>query len=314
MFSVVIPAYNAEKFVSTAIESVLRQSYTDFEIIVVDDGSRDNTAAVVAGMPDARIRYIYQENAGVSAARNTGIRQSSGEFICFLDADDLWLENHLEVLDRLIRAYPESWTYITGHRICLTNGEILSRTEKLLKAVDQQDFSSDNAYGLILRYGYFLHTNSMCCRRAAFDKVGWFEPGVRNGEDDDMWYRLFAYFPVAVSKEVTTQYNRENSGATAKFSVAVDWIFLNRVGEIMASPEVTPQRKESLHRILERKKLSRIRLEIVEGNKGTALRKLLKLDASLLPGKKYLTTWVSLLVPHKWIRKRLEARDRAFYR
>ena len=97
MFSVIIPAYNAEAFIRNSICSVLAQTVEDFEIVVVDDGSIDHTAAKIKSIDDFRIRYIYQENAGVSAARNTGIQNARGEYICFLDADDLWKQNHLEV-------------------------------------------------------------------------------------------------------------------------------------------------------------------------------------------------------------------------
>ena len=314
MFSVIIPAYNAEKFVATAIQSVLRQTNPNFEIILVDDGSADNTSGAVRQIPDARITYIYQDNAGVSAARNTGIRAASGEYICFLDADDEWLPNHLEVLDDLIRSYRECSVYFTGHQIRLTTGKLVPRTQQLLRNVAEETFSSEDGYGLIFRYGYLMNTNSICFKKEAVEKVGYFEPGIRNGEDDDMWYRLLAYYPVAVSKQMTTIYNRENSGATAKTNLASDWIFLKRVDAIMAAPEVTPERKASLNRLLEQKKLTGIRQAILAGQKKGAAKKLLKLDRSILPRKKYMETWIALVVPHKLLQKKIAVRDKGFYR
>ena len=106
LVSVIIPAYKCEKFISSAIESVLSQTYENFELIVVDDGSPDNTASV-AKKYQHRINYIYQENGGVSKARNTGIRMSKGEYIAFLDADDKWGRNKLELQVKFLTDHPD---------------------------------------------------------------------------------------------------------------------------------------------------------------------------------------------------------------
>ena len=98
MVSVIIPAYNAEKYLSETIQSVINQTYTDWELILVDDGSSDNTRKIAEKFTEKnnRIKYIYQTNSGVSTARNEGLKIIKGEFICFLDADDLWLPNNLK--------------------------------------------------------------------------------------------------------------------------------------------------------------------------------------------------------------------------
>jgi len=103
--SVLIPAYNSGKYIGEAIKSVCEQTYRDYEIIVVDDGSKDNTAQVVKGFTD--VKYIWQENAGVSAARNSLLQFASGEFIAFLDADDMWTAEKLEVQVSYLDEHPE---------------------------------------------------------------------------------------------------------------------------------------------------------------------------------------------------------------
>ena len=172
MFSVVIPAYNAEKNIKASINSVLSQTEKDFEIIVVDDGSGDGTKSVIEQCCDKRIRYIYQDNTGVSAARNRGIQESLGEFVCFLDSDDEWKENHLAVLKALIEKYDDCGLYITGYDIRLNTGEIVCRSEEILKRVCEDQFKSDNGIDVLLKNGYFFNTNTMCCRKEVFDKVG----------------------------------------------------------------------------------------------------------------------------------------------
>ena len=96
LVSIIMPAYNAEKTILESIESVLRQTYRNWELIVVNDGSKDSTSAVVLAIRDERVRLIEQENAGVANARNNGINNSTGEYIAFLDSDDLWVEEKLE--------------------------------------------------------------------------------------------------------------------------------------------------------------------------------------------------------------------------
>jgi glycosyltransferase involved in cell wall biosynthesis len=97
-FSIVIPAYNRAFILPKTIESIQKQTFSDYEIIVVDDGSKDNTREVVSSIPDLKLKYIYQNNAERSAARNNGVRNAKGQYVCFLDSDDFYLENHLQVL------------------------------------------------------------------------------------------------------------------------------------------------------------------------------------------------------------------------
>ena len=118
LFSVVIPAYNARKFISLTIESILRQTVQDFEIVVVNDGSTDNTLEVLQGISDPRLRVITRENGGECAARNQGFREARGKYVSFLDSDDVWLENHLEQAQRFMDAHPEcKWFASTYTRV-----------------------------------------------------------------------------------------------------------------------------------------------------------------------------------------------------
>src|SRR5699024_6424946 len=101
MFSIVIPLYNKELSITNTLQSVLNQTFTDFEVVIVNDGSTDNSVEKVEAFNDPRIRLIHQANAGVSAARNKGIEEANYDWISFLDADDLWMENHLSILKNM---------------------------------------------------------------------------------------------------------------------------------------------------------------------------------------------------------------------
>lgn len=115
-FSIIVPIYKAEKYLMLTVNSLINQSYKNFEVIFVDDGSPDNCPAICDELSDKYtfMKVIHQSNAGVSAARNAGILQSSNDIICFLDADDEWSQNHLEKLNELFNYYPEIGSASTG--------------------------------------------------------------------------------------------------------------------------------------------------------------------------------------------------------
>ncbi len=188
--SVIIPTYNRGNLIVEAIESVLAQTYSDFEIIVVDDGSTDDTAAKLQPYLD-RVRYAVQRNRGVAVARNTGIQLAQGEFICFLDSDDLWEPGKLEAQLRFANDHPECALIST--EICGFNGE--------KRALGQNKSASyDIRNGLVvehLLFGNWIQTSTVMLRRKVLDQVGWFDEDVGQfGEDWLLWMRIASRFPV----------------------------------------------------------------------------------------------------------------------
>lgn len=314
MFSIVIPAYNAANFISTSIDSVLNQTYTNFELIIVDDGSTDMTKSIIDQYDDERIRYMFQDNAGVSAARNKGILESRGKYICFLDSDDEWYVNHLAELSSLIEEYTTCGLYITGYDIRLNNGDIVHKSQQILKKICKEHITSNNGYDVLLNNGYFFNTNTVCCKKEVFDKVGLFKVGVKNGEDDDMWFRIFAYYSIAISKKVTTIYNRTNCGATGQRVEVFESTFLGRIESLLNSSEIPQYRKDSLLIWVERNKLSRARKYILAGNKLETLKLFKKIEFRKVSKKKYFETLFCLLVPTKIVQRYIDKRDAGYYR
>ena len=183
--SVVIPAYNAAWCVGKAIASVLAQDYSDRELIVVDDGSTDGTAAVLASYGSA-IRVITQSNGGMSSARNAGIRAASGEFIAFLDSDDWWLPGKLGLQIELMRSRPELGFCSCAARVEDTDGRLLN----LWQCTQWQ--------GSFLAHLFQNGANvpgscsAVLARRSLVDSVGAFDETLRGVEDPDLWIRLAA--------------------------------------------------------------------------------------------------------------------------
>ena len=195
--SVVIPAYNAAWCVRKAIDSVLAQDFRDFELIVVDDGSTDDTAAVLSAYGNA-IRIVHQTNGGLSNARNTGIRESRGEFVAFLDADDWWLPGKLGRQVELMCNRPELGFSSTTAR------------------VEDPDGKLENVWACAQWQGSFLvhlfgsnadvagSGSAVVARRELFQRVGYFDESLRSLEDIDMWMRLAAVADYACLEEPLT--------------------------------------------------------------------------------------------------------------
>src|SRR5205814_2345 len=184
--SVIIPCYNQAHFLHEAIESVLAQTYSNREIIVVDDGSTDNTAEV-AGRYSA-VRHIYQENAGPSAARNTGVTKSRGEYLVFLDADDRLLPEALEIGVDCLRQHPEC-AFVSGHcRLIVTDGSLLAKPK-------QPSIKRDH-YLEFLRRNYIWALSTVMCQRTAFEIVKGFDASLGRCEDYDLYLRITRDHPI----------------------------------------------------------------------------------------------------------------------
>lgn len=188
MITVVIPLYNKVDCIATALDSVLVQTYQDFEVIVVDDGSRDGGAAVVERYTDPRIRLIRQDNAGVSAARNRGIAEAQGEYVAFLDADDEWMHGFLAEIVALQQEFPDCKAQATTYVQC-QNGE------KKNIILNKLPFSGER--GVLTNYFEVsthsnppIWTGAVCIERALLQDLGGFPLGIKSGEDLLTWARI----------------------------------------------------------------------------------------------------------------------------
>lgn len=200
----IIPAYNAEKWIGRAITSVLNQTIEPTEVIVVDDGSTDSTAQVVQKY-GAPIRYFYYENAGLSTARNRGIERAKYEWIAWLDADDEWLPNFVASHIKLISRNPDvKWTYCRHEDVTQNGCRRWPIPKALEEEIKREGFLS---YFRAEPAGFYFGTCGFMIRRGVFDALGDFDPAMRNGMDGDMWRRIALRYPrVAVCADVCWRY------------------------------------------------------------------------------------------------------------
>jgi glycosyltransferase involved in cell wall biosynthesis len=181
LVSIIIPAFNYGRFITTAVESALSQTYLPVEVIVVDDGSTDNTRELLARYGN-RLKYIYQDNKGLSAARNTGIRAAKGEWIALLDADDVWHQQKLKVQLKSIAGWQD---------IGLIGSSCVAELPKELEPNPKVEELSVRDFVLSSRFG----PSGALIRRSCFEKVGLFDESLRAVEDRDMWLRLAVAYP-----------------------------------------------------------------------------------------------------------------------
>ena len=205
-FSVIIPLYNKAPYVCKALESVASQSFQNFELVVVDDGSKDGSGDIAASFlatTSLIYQHIRQKNAGVSTARNHGVASSNGEYICFLDADDWWEPAFLEHMDAFIRDYPEAGIYGTNYYY-VKNGQ----KRICVEALETGYIHYCKAYACHLQMP--LWTGAVCIPRGVFDEMGGFRPHLKLGEDFDLWIKIALKYKVAFLNEPLSNYYQDS--------------------------------------------------------------------------------------------------------
>ena len=212
--TVVIPAYNAMRYLPETMETALAQTFTDFEVLVVNDGSTDHTAEWISQVTDPRVRIVSQENKGLAGARNTGIAHAKGEYIAYLDADDLWEPTKLEKQVRCLDENPEVGLVYTWTALADQYGKSTGRV------------ISSHAEGNV--WQELIEFNMVCCgstpliRRSCFDVVGLFSPDVSPSDDWDMWLRIANKFAFGVVKEALIRYRQHPSNSSKNFQLMLD--------------------------------------------------------------------------------------------
>lgn len=198
-FSVIVPLYNKAHYILAALDSILAQTFQDFEIIVVDDASTDESKSLVQNLNHSKIRLIeHAQNKGLSASRNTGIKNSTGNYIALLDADDLWKINYLEKIHQLIHQFPEAKLFATGYEELYPNNISILPQTKL-----PSNFKSgilDDFFELNLAQPVYCSI-SLCIHQSVFYDVGFYNESITFGEDVDFNIRTNLKYKVAFLSE-----------------------------------------------------------------------------------------------------------------
>jgi glycosyltransferase involved in cell wall biosynthesis len=200
--SVIIPTYHRAFIVRQSIDSVLQQTYRDYEIIVVDDGSTDDTREVLKSYGD-KIRYDYKANGGISSARNRGLEIAGGDYVAFLDSDDFWKPEKLQKQMTFFEANPEYGMVATR---CLTN--TVDRNFTTVSINKRRRYGKSGWVYKDLFYRNFIRTSSVVVRRECFDQLGVFDESLPRCEEIDMWLRIAKKYPIGFINDILTVYTR----------------------------------------------------------------------------------------------------------
>lgn len=220
MISVVIPLFNKRNSIESTIESVLSQTYSDFELIVVDDGSTDGSADVVRSIADKRLRLIQKPNGGVSSARNDGIAAAKFDYIAFLDGDDLWESGFLEEVTGMIKDFPDAGMWGTSYSY-LKDGRKTSAGKPLPKIF----------YGIIdnskWNHAHIYCSTAVCCKKSALNSIGGFDERIAYGEDTDVWWRIMLKYPAAYSNKELAIYRFDEENRAMEKEIPLDKLYIN---------------------------------------------------------------------------------------
>ena len=214
--SVNIPTHNRSELLRVAIQSVLQQTFQDFEIVVVDDASTDNTEDVVNNFGDQRIKYIrHKTNQGEATTRNTGLKNGKGVYIAFLDDDDEWLPDKLQMQVAILDHSPKEVGGVYTGRVIMdgTTGRILGR---------RLASKRENLFLDLLRQRYNLTPSTLMIRQICFEKVGWFDESIGYAPDFDMWVRLAKEFDFECIEEPLTIYRVHEKQLTKNIPFVIE--------------------------------------------------------------------------------------------
>ncbi len=212
-FSVIVPVYNKQRFVQRTIGSILSQTFTDFELIIIDDGSTDKSEKKILEFSDLRITYYKTDNRGVSSARNFGIEKAKSEFISFLDADDYWYPDFLSEMKSMTEDHPQHKIFASAIEI-EKNSKIKPAEYSMLRHANVMPvnyFSGSMKESVITTQASVFH-------RSVFEEVGKFDETLYSGEDTDLWIRIGIKYPILFNWKVLARYIRTARSLSSQIS------------------------------------------------------------------------------------------------
>ncbi|RTY92347.1 glycosyltransferase family A protein [Flavobacterium sp. GT3R68] len=295
-FSIVIPLYNKETFVENTLKSILSQSFSDYEIIIIDDCSTDGSLAIAKKFEDEKIRIIkHSINKGLSASRNTGIEHAKADYIAFLDADDLWKPFFLEKISELIQKFPNAGMYGTDYEEFYSEDLVLDTQKNLegfkkneMKIVD--DFFISNSHQLIFCF------SSVVIKKEVFKAVGLFDESITLGEDVDFNIRANFEYPLAYYNGVCARYTIFSENQITNSNINTKTITDFNKYEILA------KKKPSVKQYLDVNRYFLAMDYKVAGNKSVYRKMASEIDQNNLSKKQVVLLKAPILFV-KWVRK-----------
>lgn len=244
--SVVIPLYNKRAHIERALQCILSQTWQADEIVVVDDGSTDGSGEIVRERFGTQVRYLSQDNGGVSCARNRGIAEATGDYVAFLDADDSWEPHFLEEIHFLIRHFPKAMAYGTAYQLitgeqCYVDPRIRRLPEGGVRRL------LDNYFEICAHGDLPFHMSSVCFEKRVLEKLGGFPVGEPMGEDQDLFSKAALRGAIAYSTRVLAFYHTDAQNRACLNNIPTEECpFSKRLLDLVAQGEIAAPLKESI--------------------------------------------------------------------
>jgi glycosyltransferase involved in cell wall biosynthesis len=224
MISVIIPLYNKEKYIYETIHSVICQTFTKFELLIINDGSTDSSLNILESIIDDRIKIFNKKNNGVSSARNYGIKKSIYHYVTFLDADDIIEPEYLSNIVNLIHNYPNHFCFSTNYKFQKNNTIIFPRFRKINHI--SEVYILDDFIKYSSRYPV-ITSSSITLNKEVFNKVGLFNINISQGEDIDMWLRISKYYNIVFLNKCLVLYKVNSEGNTYSMPITIKNNFIS---------------------------------------------------------------------------------------
>lgn len=296
-FSIIIPLYNKVDYIERAINSILAQTYLNFEIIVVNDGSTDGSEIKLKSYQDDRIKLIDQKNQGVSVARNNGAKNAKFDFLAFLDADDIWHNTFLENVNKLINKYPNAGIFGTNNYFEYPDGSV--NYEKFNWLFGGEKLGIVNDYFALfskIKRSPFSNSN-FCIPTKIFHEFDGYKEGVKLTEDSDLWCRIALKYDIAFLTIPLSTYYLALPGSTHLTFESKDFQVALTLQKALNENQVKSEQIQSVRHLIALQRLNLLKRSILTGNKSYALKKILNFDLFYFYFIGAMQCLVTLLIP-----------------
>ncbi len=298
-FTVIIPLYNKEPYIKRALETVLNQTYDNFEMIIIDDGSTDEGVRIVSSIQDTRIKVFSQINSGVSAARNRGALLAKNQYLAFLDADDTWEPNFLQEISNLIDEFPYAGIYATNNKFIYPSGKVMLESFS--------DLFNGNNIGIIEDYfGLFakiqkspFSNSNLCIPKKIYDEFGGYKEGVKLTEDSDLWCRIALKYDIAYNIRPLANYFMALEGSTHSIFEPKEFQVALTLKDSISQNQVKKELISSVKKLISFQNLSLVKRAILSGEKMFVIRRIFNYAMWISYPKDSIICLVSLFLPSK---------------
>lgn len=290
-FSVIIPLYNKEAHIGETIRSVLAQTFRDFELLVVDDGSTDRSLKEARSFENQQVTILTKTNGGTASARNAGIKKGVGDHFCFLDGDDLWLPGFLQQVKLLIDTYPGAGLYGTAYSFQRKAKRYHPGHHGLPEG--ELHFLVPDYFESVLHGEQVITASSACIPRPVLEDVGFFNEKIRHTEDQEMWNRIAMKYPVAFHTEVAAIYRQDAQNMKTRHVPKKEIEYAACLQQQLEEGLVPKPKVEAAKKIIAANLIGVASLNLLAGDKKTARKFLSDPRASHLPERK--AAWEKLM-------------------